>query len=121
MLIPSPVSDLPMLKERGFKSFWVMKVTGLHFRAVRQDPISCSPPRCAFVCEAAWECTGRVLFMSRAFIIRIDYRGNWLERMPGCQCCWGEQADSLRLVRADHYFSRIKELNREVWGILLHF
>lgn len=33
----------------------------------------------------------------------------------------GEQAGSLRLIRADNYFPRIKGLNGEVWGILLHF
>lgn len=59
--------------------------------------------------------------MSRAFIIRTDYRGSCLERMPVCRCYWGERAGGRRLIRADNYFPRVKELNGEVWGILLHF
>lgn len=90
----------------------------MHFRAVQRDPVNPSPLRCAFVCGAAWEGAGRVLYVSRAFVIRLDYWGDWLERMPGCRCCWGEQAGSLRLIGAGNY---LKELTGEVQGFFLHF
>lgn len=119
--IPSPVSDLPVQKRRGFEAFWVTKATGLNFRATQQDPESPSPPHCAFVCKAAREHTQRVLYVSRAFTIAIDYRGNRSERIPGCWFCWGERTGGLRLIRADNYFPRMKVFNKEIWGILLHF
>lgn len=81
---------------------WVMEVTGPERpRALGQHPVLSS---CAVVCVAAQERVGRALAVLRIFIIRTDSRENGLERVPGCQGCWAEQAGALRLLRAGNRF-----------------
>lgn len=119
-LICSPVSDLTVPMETGFKSL-VNEGNGAAFQSYVKRAHKLFSSYWSCHCEAAWECMGRVPSMSSTFVMRIHYREEWLERMPVCQCCWGEQAGHLKLIRADNYFSRIKGLNGNVWGILLHF